>query len=292
MMCVTAVNVGLGSDVTIGCAAFPYSTDVTLLDFCGAASLPLSASLWRLTPPSGQAVQETTTSTGGRIGFSSGRSIPGFSVGTSLSSASLPGPLWRSGPMSALPVGSPANPNGRIQVALPCPTRFTTAQLNGLLAGVPITPPAGVTITSTSLSTGNSTMTLTVTGTATGTVSSWFGPISFTEPFTYSLTFGLTPSTNMNNPAEIVVVSPTGPGTLTFTGGMGWLLNWLVAPGMEPTVTASVTSALQGGINGAIVTAAASSIPGGLPAGATISMARILVTPTGASFTPAVGQFV
>ena len=286
-VCVTAVNVGGGSDASIGCASFPYSTDVTLLDQCGTVSLPLTAAMWRLAPPAPQVLQETTTSSGGRVGFITGRSIPGSLVGMSLGDGVAPGPLFRSGSRTELPLGSPDNPGGRLNLAVPCPSRFTALQLDAMANQIPITPPAGVTITSRRLVPGTGAMTLTLTGTLTGRV----GLIPYTEPFTYTLTFTVSPSTDVSNTSEIVVVTPTGPGALTFTGGMGWFLNPFVAPGMEPGVTASVRTTVQNGLNSLIATEVARTFPGGLPAGATTSAARIVITPSGASLTPAVGWF-
>jgi hypothetical protein len=119
---------------------------------------------------------------------------------------------------------------------------------------------------------------------ATGTV----GLVPYREPFTYSLTFRITPSMNMTNTSEVVVVIPTGPGTLTFTGGLGWLLNPTLAPNLQPTVTSSVVSGVQSAVNGLIASTAAAA---GAPAGSTVSMARVVITPSGASLTPVVGWF-
>jgi hypothetical protein len=285
-VCVTAVNVGLGVDTSLGCAPFPYSTNVSVFDQCGGAvSLPRFAIKWAITPPpTGQVAVETTSSLAGRVGFMSGPSVPVFPVGMSVSDGVSPGPLFRSGPLAALPPGSPSNPSGRLNLAVPCPTGFSVAQLNTLLAGASVPLPPGVTITSSSLTTGFGTATLTANGRATGTV----GFVPYNEPFTYSLTFAVTPSMNMMNPSEVVLVNPTGPGTLTFTGGMGWILNPAVAPGLQPTVTSSVVTGLQNFINGLIASNAAA---GGAPAGSTVSMARVVITPSGVSLTPVVGWF-
>ncbi|HEX2383471.1 MAG TPA: hypothetical protein VHI95_12590 [Acidimicrobiales bacterium] len=277
-VCVTAVNVGWGSDASIGCAPFPYSTNVTLLDQCGVVSLPLIATEWQLSPGS-QAVQEVTPSSAGRIGFMSGpSSLTGSSVGVSLANGVLPGPLFRSGPMTTLPAGSPANPSGRLNVAVPCPSRFTAAQLATMASGLAPAPPTGMTITSTALVPGNGTIMLLLSGT--------FGP----APFTYALSFTVSPSTDMNNPAEIVVLTPTGPGTLAFGGVWGAFLN-VQATAMELLLRDSVRVAVQSGVNGLIASSVASGFPGGLPAGATTSASRIVITPSGVSLTLAVGWF-
>jgi hypothetical protein len=282
-VCATAANVGLGMSARLGCRSFPYSTDVTLLDLCGVSSLPLTGRLWRLVPPTGQTVLETTTTAGSRLGFSANSSL-GASVGVSLNTATLPGPLFRSGPLAVLPAGSPANAAGRITVTVPCPIGLNAAALNSLAGSVALPPMSGVTISSVGLIPGSNALTLIVGGTGTS------GP--FTAPFTYTLTFGLTPSTNMNNPAEVVLVAPTGPGTITFGGFWGGLLNSVLAPSVGPSITSSAVPAIQGGVNSAILTSAAGAFPGGsLPPGATVSMGRVVITPSGASFTAAVGWF-
>jgi hypothetical protein len=289
-VCVTAVNVGRGSDANIGCRPFPYSTGVTPYDRCpGGGVFPttgLVASLWRFLPIT-QAV-DATPAVGSRIGFMTDPATLGGPVGLSLIDGVSPGPWFRSGPMAALPVGSPTNPTGGLNLAMDCPSRFTAAQLNMMLAGMPVSLPPGVSITSSSLTPSNGAATLSVTGTATGSIG---GVIGYSEPFSYSLTFTVTPSTDMNNPAEVVVVTPTGPGTLTFTGNWGWLLNGTLAPTMEPGLSANVRAGLSSVINGKIAADAAAGFPGGLPMGATISAPKVVITPSGASLTVAVGWF-
>jgi hypothetical protein len=283
-VCVTGVNVGAGRDSSLGCAPFPYSTRFTLLDECGVVSLPLAASKWALFPPVGQAVQEVTSSNAGRIGFISGPVSFGPLVGLSLSDGVMPGPVFRSFPTGALP----ANPNGGVNLEVPCPKRFTADELNTMLTGMPVALPPGVTITTSSLTPSNGALTLSVTGTATGSVG---GLVPYSEPFRYSLTFTVTPSTDMNNPIDAVVVTPTGPGTLTFTGSWGWLLNGTLAPTMEPGLSANVRTGVSSVINSKIAASAADAFPSGLPQGATISAPRVVITPSGASLTVAVGWF-
>ena len=288
-VCVTGVNVGRGSDATLGCAPFPYSTDVTLRDPCNVVKQPLLASKWLLpppsVPPSFQAVQETTTSSAGRIGFVSGPASPGLFVGLSLSDSSMTGPLFRSSPMSTLPAGSPSNPNGRLTVDVACSSRFPAVSLNSVATG--LSSASGVTITSATLTPAYGTMMLNLTGTA-----SVFG-FPTPEPFKYSLMFTVTPSTNMNNPAQIVVVNRIGPAVLNFTGSSGWYLNTFVAPNMEPGMTAVLPGLLETVINRQIATDVSVSYlsMGGLPAGATISAPQLIITPYYTSLITTVGRF-
>jgi hypothetical protein len=285
-ICVTAVNVGRGTDTKLGCAAFPYSTDLNLNDPCGAVTQPVLASKWRLPPPflppTFQNVQEQTTSSAGRIGFTSGPASPGLSVGVSLSDGVMLGPLFRSNPMSSLPAGSPANPSGRLNLAVQCTRPFTGASLNTVTSG--LTAATGVKVTSAGLTPGWGTLTLTVDGTA-----NIFG-FSSVEPFRYVLTFTVTPSTNMNNPAQTVVVARIVPGLLTFTGSSGWFLNSAVAPNMEPGMTAVLPGLLETAINRQIVDDVTSAM-GGLPAGATISVPQLTVMPVFSTVTTSVGWF-
>jgi hypothetical protein len=279
-VCVTGLNVGAGRDALIGCANFPYSTAFTPFDQCGVMSLPLTAVKWALTPPTGQTVVDVTTSSAGRVGFMSGPTSPTSLVGMSLSDGVMPGPLFRSAPMAALPPGTPGNPSGGINLVVPCPKRFTAAEVIAMSSALTsITPPAGVTITGALLLPGNDAVDLTLTGT--------FSAGLVSVPFVYTHSFTVTPSTNMNSTAEIVVATPTGPGTLVFTGAAGFLnLGWPQV--LEPLMTVALAPVVQSGFNNFIATEAAKM---GLPTGATLSAPRIVITPSGVSLTLAAGWF-
>jgi hypothetical protein len=135
---------------------FPYSTDVNLRDRCAVVTQPLLASKWQLPPtfipPTFQTVQERTTSSAGRVGFTSGPASPGLFVGVSVSDAVMTGALFRSNPMSTLPPGSPANPGGRLNLDVQCPTPFPAVPLNSVASG--LTTATGVTVTGASLTPG------------------------------------------------------------------------------------------------------------------------------------------
>jgi hypothetical protein len=250
--------------------------------------------MWELTPPTGQFATETRTVQGGRIQFIHGGSIPGRSIGISIHDAPNPtftGPLFRSGPFASLPPGSPANPGGLIEIGIPAPATITSAALSaGLPPPTSLPVPAGVTVTSLTLTLGTGAATLTVSGTATASLGI-LGAVSL--PFTYTLTFSIAPSFNMNDVTEICLVVPTGPGTLsTALGGPFSLFLAALSPFIEPGLTASVVAAVQGVLNTTIVATAASALGlAALPAGVVISMRRVVVTPTGIGFFPALGAY-
>jgi hypothetical protein len=83
------------------------------------------------------------------------------------------------------------------------------------------------------------------------------------------------------------VATPTGPGTLVFTGAAGFLnLGWPQV--LEPLMTVALAPVVQSGFNNFIATEAAKM---GLPTGATLSAPRIVITPSGVSLTLAAGWF-
>ena len=61
----------------------------------------------------------------------------------SLSDGVMPGPLFRSAPMAALPAGTPGNPSGGLNVTVPCPKRFTAAEVIAMSSGTDVDHTAG-----------------------------------------------------------------------------------------------------------------------------------------------------
>jgi hypothetical protein len=96
----------------------------------------------------------------------------------------------------------------------------------------------------------------------------------------------------MNNPAEVLVATPTGPGSLAFGGFWGGFVTPILGPSLEPTFRLLAAPLVQDGLNNVILGEAAARSPGGvLPPGATVSMGRLVITPSGARLTVAIGQF-
>jgi hypothetical protein len=274
-----------------------YETDVVIYDLSGTVGLPTQGRLWELSPPSGQREIEARTVQGGRITFVHGGASAGASIGISINEApnpTFPGPLFRSGALSSLPAGAPANPGGLIEIGVLSAIPFPAAALNTAVTAAPLPGlPAGLTIATRATTLGAGTATLVVTGTFViaepilGTV---------TLPFTYTLTFSIVPSMNMNNVAEICVVVHSGPGALTTPiGGLIGFMFGFVAPTVEPTITGTVVPAVQAALNAGILSAAPSGLGRPLRPGIdVISMRRVAISPGtmgSVTFFPAMGAY-
>jgi hypothetical protein len=274
-----------------------YQTDVVIYDLAGTIGLPAQGRIWRLSPPSFQQQVELRTVQGGRISFIQGPAIAGASIGISINEApnpAFPGPLFRSGPLPSLPAGAPANPGGLIEIGTDTNgTSISATAVNAAVAVAALPPlPPGITVATRTVTLGAGSATLTAGGTVATTV-----PIigTVTVPFTYTLTFNIVPSGNMNNLAEICIVSSLGASlTTTFGGLIGFIFN-ILATTLEPTVTASVVPAIQAAINAAIVSAAPAALGRPLRPGVdVVSMRRVRISPgpTGAiTFVPAIGAY-
>jgi hypothetical protein len=271
-----------------------YETEVVVLDLTANSVPPYVGQLWQLAPPSSQTLRENRTVQGGRITFVNGASFPGSSIGVSIHDdlgSIFPGALFRSGPLGALPPGSPADPAGLIEIGVPAtPPPVPSATITAGLPALPMTVgivagPLGittVTIVTLTVTLGSGSLTLAV---------GIFG--SITLPFTYTLTFAIVPSLNMNDVMEICVVAPSGQGTLaTPLGGLATSLLSLVSPSIEPAIRASVVTTVQTAMNATILATAASAVgQTALPPGVVVSMRRVVVAPSGIIFFPALGAY-
>jgi len=271
-----------------------YETEVVILDLTGSTVSPGEGRLWQLMPPTVQSVVETQTVQNGRIKFLHGGSNPGHSTGISIQDSPNPtftGPMFRSGPFASLPPGSPANPGGLIEIGVPAPAPVSSAMLSaGLPAPTALPVPAGVTVTALTLTLGAGTATL-IAG-ATVTVSlGIFGTLNL--PLAYTLTFGIAPSFNMNDVTEVCLVAPTVPAVITTSlGGLFSFILSLISPSIEPGLTSTVVSAVQGALNSTLLSTAASALGlAALPAGVVVSVRRVVITPSGITFFPALGAY-
>ena len=274
-----------------------YQTDVVIYDLAGTIGLPAQGRIWQLSPPSGQQQIELRTVQGGRVSFIQGGAIPGASIGISINEAPnplFPGPLFRSGPLSSLPAGAPANPGGLIEIGTDTRgTAISATAVNAAVASAPLPGlPAGVTVATIVVTLGAGAATLTATGTAT-TALPIFGTV--VVPVTYTLTFTIIPSFNMNNVAEICLVVPSGATLTTTLGGFLGLIFGLVAPAIEPTITATVVPAIQAALDSGIVSAAPAALGRPLRPGVdVISMRRVSISPGtmgSITFFPAIGAY-
>jgi hypothetical protein len=271
-----------------------YATEVVVLDLTGSTVVPAEGRMWQLSAPGAQSTIETSSVANGRISFAHGGSISGKSIGISIEDAPnaiFTGPLFRSGPFTTLPPGSPADPAGLIEIGVPAAVQIPAATLSSRLpAPAAFSLPAGVSITSLALSLGSGTATITVN--ASMMVSLGFlGTI--TLPFTYALTFAIVPSFNMNVVTEVCLVVPSGPARMTTSlGGFLSFILGSLSPAFEPMLTGTVVPALQSAINGVLLSTAASvvSLPA-LPAGVVLSMRRVVITPAGVAMFPSIGAY-
>jgi hypothetical protein len=279
-----------------------YETEVVVFDLTGNSVPPYVGHLWQLAPPSPQTLRETRTVQGGRIAFVNGASFPGSSIGVSIHDnlgSIFPGALFRSGPLGALPPGSPTDPAGLIEIGVPAtPPPILSATITAGLPALPMTVGVSgsfgmtsLTIATLTITLGTGSVTLAVGATTTLALGFFLGSITF--PFVYTLTFAIVPSLNMNDVTEICVVAPSGPGTLTTPlGGLPALLLSVAAPSIEPTIRASVVTTVQTALNAAIVTTAASVVgQATLPPGVVVSMRRVVVAPGGIVFFPSLGAY-
>lgn len=270
-----------------------YRVGVVVLDFVpqGSVVLPVTGHLWYLSPPTGQNLMESVPTQNDICDFVRSPISPTGSVGLSVDEQGSPvfdGQLFRSGTLSQLPAASTGLPVPTVEVIAAPPVMVpwsmvtAPASVPGLPPGVTLTGPPSVTPTPPPI-------TVTATGTF-ATTSTIFG-ISFPVaiPFTYTLTFGLAPSGDINTPARICAIRPTGPGMLTTgAGGLIGLIFILAAPLLEPSITGTVVPILETSINTTILAAVA----GAVPPGSVVSMRRIAISMLGLRFFPAVARFL
>lgn len=274
-----------------------YATDVSIIDLTPGGStvaLPAEGTYWQIaggvqTPVEGHAVQ------GGRLAFSRGASQPPASVGISVRDAPNPtftGPLFRSGPFATLPSPAPGNPAGLIDIFVPGPVTLSSAAVAAALpapGSIPVPAPFVVTSLTPTLNFGS--VTLAIAGTVTVTL-----PVvgTLAIPATFTFTFALAPSTSMSTPTEVVVVTAVPPpATLASPGGgFAGALVGMLSPALAPLLTSTATTAVQTAVNGTIATTAAAAFGmSALPPGATVSMRRIVVTPSGIVLFPTLTRY-
>jgi hypothetical protein len=213
---------------------------------------------------------------------------PSFSVVVTDSSG---GVLFRSPYSATLPAGSPADPNGFIDMLVP-PVQVTTlAEINAEIAtrvnrgdfNNPAQDPSTV-VSSATAALNSGSLTLTVTGTRSG------------GGFTFVVTFGIEPAAIPFYWAFDVYPTHTqqiGGASLSFTANPGhgvetFLLNlfsgWLAQP-LADTVLAKINEGLVESAHSKAAQAAGipstGTSPPTLPAEVVLSVRRLAITPTG-----------
>lgn len=274
-----------------------YETTVIIYDLAGTIGLPGQGRVWRLIAPSFQQEVELRSIQGDRISFIQDPAIGGASIGISINeepNPAFPGPLFRSGPLTSLPPGAPANPGGLIEIGTDSRgTAISATAINAAAAAAPLpTVPPGIAVATRTITLGAGSATLAATGTAAATIP-FIGTVAV--PFTYTLTFSIVPSSNMNDVTEICVVVSLGATLTTPLGGFIAFVFNILSSAVEPTITAGVVSAVQTVINAGIVSAAPTALGRPLRPGVdVISMRRVRISPgpTGTvTFVPAVGAY-
>lgn len=288
-----------------------YQTQVVVRDFTkggSTLSLPVRGVRWELAPGDGvQHILEAHSVEDQTISFwGTGSADPDRSIGVSFHDAPnilFQGPLFRSGPLPALPPGSPGNQAGLIEIGIPNPPPpIDVATINSVLPAVgtvlSTSPPVSVaapapTLTLSPAGTGDT------AGTATfqlsGTVQLSGSPVgSVTIPFQFSVTFTITPSGDMNVTTRVCKVTATAPASLTTTAPepLGSFFS-LFAQTLAPMLTGRIFDFMQDSVlNPAILNAVAGAFGlTNLPAGVVVSMRRVMILLTGMSFSPALGAF-
>jgi hypothetical protein len=276
-----------------------YRTEITVFDLAGSTVLPYHVQQWQLTPPSSQGVFESRDVVAGSVTFANGASFPTGSIGISVHDAPgsiFPGVLFRSGPMAALPPGSPGDPAGLIEIGVPAVPPVPLATIVAGFPALPMTTAISTSLGTLSVRIASLTLTL-APGSATLTVgliiSVIFGPFGTTAlPFTYTLPFTIVPSSNMNDVTEICLVVPSGPDTVTAPPGPLDLVVGPILPLLAPRIRPVVVSTLQTSVNGSILSAAAGAVGlTTLPAGVVVSMRRVVIATGGIVFFPALGAY-
>jgi hypothetical protein len=288
-----------------------YQTQVVVRDFStggSTLSLPVRGIRWDLAPGGGlQHVLEGNSVENQAISFwGTGSATPDRSIGLSFHDAPnilFQGPLFRSGPMPALPAGSPENPAGLIEIVIPNPPPpIDVAPINSVLPAVgtvlSTSPPVSVAAPAPTLtlsSAGSEDTSGTATLQLSGTVQLSDSPIgSVTVPFQFSVTFTITPSGDMNAVTRVCKLTATAPARLTTSAPepLGSFFS-LFAHTLTAMLTDRVFDLIQDSIlNPAILRAVAGAFGlTDLPAGVVVSMRRVMILPTGVAFFPALGAF-
>jgi hypothetical protein len=262
-----------------------YSTEVVVFDLTpagGSVTLPLEGTLWRVAGGSAYPVEHRTVQAG-KLTFVHGRTDPlGGSLAGSIDEAPNPtftGPLFRSNPFTTLPASSPANPTGMISIVIPGPVDVPAmAVASGITPGA-IPPIPGLAVTSVTPILGTGLITITITGSA-------FGAI----PLTYTYNFNLVPTRDMTAVATTVCdVVPTA-GVIGSASPLGVFVSGLSSV-VEPLLRGAVTPALAGLVNGTIMTAAATALGRPLTPFETVSMRRVVITPSGIRLFPTISTY-
>jgi hypothetical protein len=260
-----------------------YSTDVVVYDLSpggGTVTFPLVATLW-----GGLGTLETSTVQQGRLSFT--HDPPPPSAGTfsiSIDETANPtftGPLFRSNrfpssPGGSLPDGSPANNTGVISISIPGPALVGADELMVKPSDLPSL--TGVTLTSITVTPNQGSITLVVVGLVPG---------AHNQPVTYTYTFGLTPSRNMSTPQSAIVDVVPSSGVLDPVTAVGrWSAAALFTPLLGSLLLPFFTAQVSTLINGLIVNNAESALKRPLSSTETISIRRIVITPSGIAFDP------
>jgi hypothetical protein len=283
-----------------------YHTQVVVRDLsAGGATpfLPVRAVRWELAPASGlqhvleiQAVHDQTVSFWGTGAAGAERSI-GVSVHDA-PNLRFPGPMFRSGALSALPPGAPENPAGLIEIGIPkSPPPIQVTTINSMLpaVGAVLSTTPLVTVAAPAPTVTLSADTADTPGTATLQLSGMAQiPGSVTVPFQFSIAFKVTPSADMNAATTVCEVAATTSPSLTTTAPEPLAsLFAAAAQVLAPLLTDTVFSLVQDKVmNPAILTAVAGAfgLPA-VPAGVVVSMRSISIHSTEVRFFPALGAF-
>jgi hypothetical protein len=289
----------------------PYSSQIRMAPASGAnLSTPARIILWEIT---------TQIDSAGRVGPNEANSeelnvttgsaatpfalfkdqtffVAGADVALSAYVGAWPGPVFRSGRLTSLPTGAPANPAGLIDILLINPVVTTMASINaGIALRLPMTLTGGITVTSAVIGSVAANKELTLTA----------GGIYGAASFTYVLKFTIEPIDGQTvSLGSVFQTISTGPGTATFApgpgggGGVQAFLDNMFFGLFEGTVRGRVVSFIDMTVNaaafaGAAAAAGAAGAPGGtLPPGVGLGASHTLVDSAGnfVSF-PAVASF-
>lgn len=261
-----------------------YATDVLVIDATpggGTVTFPIEGNLWTLTSAPPVHIERQTVQSG-RLSFVKGQSTQAGPFAISIdepSSATFTGPLFRSRSFPTLPVGTPANPTGQIEILVLGPVPVSSAAVTTLFAGVALPAVPSIAINSVTLTLGAGSITIVVGGAIYGI------------PVNYAYECTLTPSHNMSKTGIVCDVASRGTLSTPVLTGFAGIIFTALASVVEPLIRAIVTDAVQTTVNAAVAAAAATAIGRPLTPFETISMRRIVVLPSGIVLFPTIGRY-